>query len=528
MRKFNLFNHSSGQEERQITTSCLSLYSDLPLTCPLQPLHKMLILCMLLFAFGGMNVWGADVTFDVASDSGSGSITKSGITVSMSTMNRSQKDNFRCNANTDMVVSSTSGNITSVTITCTGNNNNDYSPSKFSLKSGSSGSYNNGGSGSKVGTWTGNASTFTLTASAQVRITKIVVTYSATASCDKKVTIIKGTPETGGSFSLDKTGERDCCSALTVTVSNITAPSGKEFDAITQSGIVSGVTINQSAKTVTYAANSTGTSTINVTFRDLPKYTVTLKDDDSELTQASAGASVTLPERTGCTGYTFAGWTKSWATAQTTWTTTAPTIIPAGSYTPSADENLYPVYTKTEGGGTTTVTKVYSGTNTADVQFSTGSNNSSNSLVNNTGYTAGNVNVKFAVTSGTNYSYYDGSVVRFYANNTITITPNSATITKVQFVRSSSSSSNSGVISTTGLTASNSNSSTNTNEYTGSATSAVTFTNNGQCRFSVINVTYTYSSSTTSYISVPNCCTPLAQVEGSANLSQWNAGVHIY
>lgn len=35
MRKFNLFNHSSGQEERQITTSCLSLYSDLPLTCPL-------------------------------------------------------------------------------------------------------------------------------------------------------------------------------------------------------------------------------------------------------------------------------------------------------------------------------------------------------------------------------------------------------------------------------------------------------------------------------------------------------------
>lgn len=180
-------------------------------------------------------------------------------------------------------------------------------------------------------------------------IDDIVITYEE-ASCDKKVTIVKGTPETGGSFNLDKTGAQDCCSALTVTVSNITAPSGKEFDAITQSGIATGVTINQSAKTVTYAANSTGTSTINVTFRDLPKYTVTLMDDGDTRTQASYEASVTLPARAGCAGYTFAGWTKSWVAPQSSWTATAPTIIPAGSYTPAADENLYPVYTKTEGG----------------------------------------------------------------------------------------------------------------------------------------------------------------------------------
>ena len=81
--------------------------------------------------------------------------------------------------------------------------------------------------------------------------------------------------------------------------------------------------------------------------------TVTLKDDDSELTQSTAGGSVTLPPREGCEGYTFAGWTKSWNAPQTSWTTTAPTIIPAGSYTPTADESLYPVYTKTVGGGST-------------------------------------------------------------------------------------------------------------------------------------------------------------------------------
>ena len=74
--------------------------------------------------------------------------------------------------------------------------------------------------------------------------------------------------------------------------------------------------------------------------------TVTLMDDESTLTQSTAGATITLPSRDGCEGYTFAGWTKSWSVDQTTWTTTAPTIIPAGSYTPTADESLYPVYTK--------------------------------------------------------------------------------------------------------------------------------------------------------------------------------------
>ncbi|MBO5553067.1 MAG: hypothetical protein J5937_02570 [Paludibacteraceae bacterium] len=35
-----------------------------------------------------------------------------------------------------------------------------------------------------------------------------------------------------------------------------------------------------------------------------------------------------------------------------------------------------------------------------------------------------------------------------------------------------------------------------------------------------------YASSLTKYVT--ECCTPLAQVNGSVNLSQWNAGVHIY
>ena len=162
--------------------------------------QKIAATLLLLFCLGIGNIWGDTVTFDATSDSGSGSITKSGITVSMSTMNRTQKDNFRCNSGSDMVVTSTAGNMTKVEITCTGSNTDNYSPSKFSLKSGSAGSYNNGGSGSKVGTWTGNATTFTLTASAQVRITQIVVTYTAAATCSNKVALTKG-EENNGSFN---------------------------------------------------------------------------------------------------------------------------------------------------------------------------------------------------------------------------------------------------------------------------------------------------------------------------------------
>ena len=103
----------------------------------------------------------------------------------------------------------------------------------------------------------------------------------------------------------------------------------------------------------------TANKTYYAKWTPLTAYSVTLEDDGTVLTQAAWGESVILPERAGCEGSTFAGWTKSWVSAQTTWTTTAPTIIPAGEYTPAANENLYPVYTKTEGGGEPTSQTLY-------------------------------------------------------------------------------------------------------------------------------------------------------------------------
>ena len=92
----------------------------------------------------------------------------------------------------------------------------------------------------------------------------------------------------------------------------------------------------------------TGNLVITITAAHLN--TVSLKDRNNTLTQTTVGGNVVLPTRKSCTGYTFAGWS---TTYNADWTTTAPTIIPAGDYVPTADVDLYPVYTKTETGATT-------------------------------------------------------------------------------------------------------------------------------------------------------------------------------
>ena len=90
---------------------------------------------------------------------------------------------------------------------------------------------------------------------------------------------------------------------------------------------------------------------VTATAEVLPIYSVVLCDDNTTLTEASYGAGVTLPTRNGDETYTFAGWS---TTNVETETTTAPTIIPAGTYHPAQNITVYPVYTRTEGGGSTT------------------------------------------------------------------------------------------------------------------------------------------------------------------------------
>ena len=102
---------------------------------------------------------------------------------------------------------------------------------------------------------------------------------------------------------------------------------------------------------------STTSNIVSVVVKN-PPFTVTLNAGPgtcaASVTEASAGAGVTLPTPTlnGCGEWTFAGWKTTSAVA--TETTTKPTLIAAGAYSPTSDITLYAVYQRTEttsGGG---------------------------------------------------------------------------------------------------------------------------------------------------------------------------------
>lgn len=79
---------------------------------------------------------------------------------------------YRFGANSTTTVTSTVGNITKVEFTSTASYGSQYGPQSFS------GTGYSAQSGSKVGTWTGDAASFSLSASAQVRCSQVVVTIA--------------------------------------------------------------------------------------------------------------------------------------------------------------------------------------------------------------------------------------------------------------------------------------------------------------------------------------------------------------
>ena len=219
------------------------------------------------------------------------------------------------------------------------------------------------------------------------------LTCSAPEPCTHQISVSKGTPS-NGDFSIDKTGSQDNCSVggLVVTVSGITPAEGYEFGAITQTGIASGVTIDQEAKTVTYAKDVVGSSTINVTFTEKPTYKIRFYDGATKLKEEDlvSGATATPPSNpAGCTEYTFYGW---WTETLASSNTTAHKVT---DFTVSGAQDYYAVYshTVTSGGGAASLTK----------QGSTSSFAAGDNIV--------------IVAKGTTYALYQETVSTSYVKN---------------------------------------------------------------------------------------------------------------
>lgn len=171
--------------------------------------------------------------------------------------------------------------------------------------------------------------------------------------CLNKVNLIKGTPS-NGSFNLDKTGEQENCSVggLVVHVTDITPASGYQFLEITQTGIASGVMIDQENKTVTYAKDVTGTSTINVVFEALPTYEIKFYNMGVQVGETQnlyVGQTAVKPaDPTACTGYTFVGW---WTATLAEDNTTAETWITDFTVSEPGNKSYYAVYSHVDGEG---------------------------------------------------------------------------------------------------------------------------------------------------------------------------------
>ena len=135
---------------------------------------------LLTLALLTLSAWGTTVTFVPGNPTGTGSnasdanvsMTLDGVTISSTKGALGRTDNFRFGQGATVTVTSEVGNITKVEFTSTANYGAQYGPHLFS------GDGYSAQSGSKVGTWTGDAASFSLSASAQVRCSQIVVTIA--------------------------------------------------------------------------------------------------------------------------------------------------------------------------------------------------------------------------------------------------------------------------------------------------------------------------------------------------------------
>ncbi len=147
------------------------------------------VLSLLFVALCAMTAWGAEITFDASVEkglyngsstdpkSGEETLTKDGVTITCSNGAWNLTDQYRCYKNSTFTVTS-SRTITKVVFNCTVSGTTNYGPGCFT--SPTTGTYTYA---EKVGTWTGSAKSFSLTASGgQVRANTIVVTVEGEAT----------------------------------------------------------------------------------------------------------------------------------------------------------------------------------------------------------------------------------------------------------------------------------------------------------------------------------------------------------
>ena len=235
-------------------------------------LHLFMLLALFFLAGGSISANAqTTVTFTAGTDKGTSTsqttdkVTKDGITIS-STSAALAATQYRFYANSTTTISSTVGNITKVVFTCTPDKKNKYASSYFSVpKTNGVGKYTASSDG-KTGTWEGDASSFTLSASAQVRAEKIEVTYTPSTTGTKTKTTLAFADPANKTFNLNATEGTNFTNAATLTPAvegaKITYSSDKESIA----------TVDENGGVIV-KTDKEGTATITATYAGNDEYT---------------------------------------------------------------------------------------------------------------------------------------------------------------------------------------------------------------------------------------------------------------
>ncbi len=236
------------------------------------------------------------------------------------------------------------GSITNISVTT---NNKKNSP-KYTVYGST-----NGSTWTQIGEQTNGGSTESFDTSAGYTYVKIENTTAATAQLGVNSIIITYSVA-APAYTITAQSNNDSYGTVSLSGSVITASPNSGYRYANPAYTVSpenSATVSQEGNefTVTPSANTT----VTINFEAITTYTVTLGDDSSTLTEVSVGAGVELPSRNAVGDYTFAGWSTTNVTEETT---TAPTIITTDdTYHPTANITLHPVYTKIEGSGSSNV-----------------------------------------------------------------------------------------------------------------------------------------------------------------------------
>lgn len=342
--------------------------------------------------------------------------------------------------------------------------------------------------------------------------TQTDITLIEAASCDKQVTITKGSTA-NGTFDIDQSnGSYDNCDDnFVVHVSNIVPANNAQYcNGINVTGGNSSVTGPvDGVWTVTYTKGNNITSTITPTYANKTAASISFVNAGTPAPTTTGyfvGDSYTLPNSSNynCNSKTFVGW----STVEVDETDTKPSsnFYEPGAEVPlAASQTFYAVFATASGGG---------------------SSNGSNTLVSkststyySTGYITGVLNTdatwttdaftmvqhKISGSTAVSLSYDE---IRVYANHSLTFTPSSGTtITSIVVTAGSDAY----ATALGGSSISNGTKSVSSSTVTitpTDGTSAITIVNSAQSRLNSIVVNYTTGGGTTYSAYSTDCTTP--------------------